>query len=115
MLIRTLQYGNFCREAVGCSATVGARNYLGFTKTCGPANTQIQIPPMDKHDTGRWSLYLTVQFPIYNAPDVDEFVVALWATTRGRHHHRICDESSDVAALGRDVEIRLVSGVKSSL
>ena len=70
---------------------------------------------MDKHDTGRWSLYLTVQFPIYNAPDVDEFVVALWATTRGRHHHRICDDSSDVAALGRDVEIRLVSGVKSSL
>ena len=55
-LIHTLQYGNFYREAVG------AKSYLGFTNTRGPANTQIQIPLMDKHDTGRRSHYLTVQF-----------------------------------------------------
>ena len=46
-LIHTLQFGNFYREAVG------AKSYLGFTNTRGPANTQIQIPLMDKHDTGR--------------------------------------------------------------
>ena len=65
-IIHTLQFGNFYREAVG------AKSYLGFTNTRGPANTQIQIPLMDKHDTGRRSHYLTVQFSIYDAPNVDE-------------------------------------------
>ena len=46
----------------------GAKSYLGFTNTRGPANTQIQIPLMDKHDTGRRSHYLTVQFSIHDAP-----------------------------------------------
>ena len=97
-LIHTLQFGNFYREAVG------AKSYLGFTNTRGPANTQIQIPLMDKHDTGRRSHYLTVQFSIYDAPAVDELVVALGASTRGRPHHRIGDRYSDLKALGRDVE-----------
>ena len=97
-LIHTLQFGNFYREAVG------AKSYLGFTNTRGPANTQIQIPLMDKHDTGRRSHYLTVQFSIYDAPAVDELVVALGAATRGRPHHRIGDRYSDLKALGRDVE-----------
>ena len=74
-LIHTLQFGNFYREAVG------AKSYLGFTNTRGPANTQIQIPLMDKHDTGRRSHYLTIQFSIYDAPAVDELVVALGAAT----------------------------------
>ena len=97
-LIHTLQFGNFYREAVG------AKSYLGFTNTRGPANTQIQIPLMDKHDTGRRSHYLTVQFSVYDAPAVDELVVALGAATRGRPHHRIGDRYSDLAAMGRDVE-----------
>ena len=97
-LIHTLQFGNFYREAVD------AKSYLGFTNTRGPANTQIQIPLMDKHDTGRRSHYLTVQFSIYDAPDVNELVVALGAATRGRPHHRIGDRYSDLARLGRDVE-----------
>ena len=97
-LIHTLQYGNFYREAVG------AKSYLGFTNTRGPANTQIAIPLMDKHDTGRRSHYLTVQFSIYDAPGPDEIVVALGAATGGRPHHRIGDRYSDLAALGRDVE-----------
>ena len=97
-LIHTLQFGNFYRAAVG------AKSYLGFTNTRGPANTQIQIPLMDKHDTGRRSHYLTVQFSIYDAPAVDELVVALGAATRGRPHHRIGDRYSDLAAMGRDVE-----------
>lgn len=97
-LIHTLQYGNFYREAVG------AKSYLGFTNTRGPANTQIQIPLMDKHDTGRRSHYLTVQFSIHDAPAGDELVVALGAATGGRPHHRIGDRYSDLEALGRDVE-----------
>ena len=97
-LIHTLQFGNFYREAVG------AKSYLGFTNTRGPANTQIQIPLMDKHDTGRRSHYLTVQFSIYDAPAADELVVAFGAATGGRPHHRIGDRYSDLKALGRDLE-----------
>ncbi|MGB1425187.1 MAG: amino acid synthesis family protein [Paracoccaceae bacterium] len=97
-LIHTLQYGNFYREAVA------AKSYLGFTNTRGPANTQIAIPLMDKHDTGRRSHYLTVQFSIYDAPAADELIVALGAATGGRPHHRIGDRYSDLAQLGRDVD-----------
>ena len=97
-LIHTLQFGNFYREAVG------AKSYLGFTNTRGPANSQIQIPLMDKHDTGRRSHYLTAQFSIYDAPAANEVVVALGAATSGRPHHRIGDRYSDLAALGRSVE-----------
>ena len=89
-IIHTLQFGNFYREAVG------AKSYLGFTNTRGPANTQIQIPLMDKHDTGRRS--------IYDAPDVDEIVCALGAATSGRPHHRIGDRYSDLKALGKSVD-----------
>ena len=46
-LIHTLRFGNFYREAVG------AKTYLGFTNVRGPANTQVQVPLMDKHDAGR--------------------------------------------------------------
>ncbi len=97
-LIHTLRFGNFYREAVG------AKTYLGFTTCRGPANTQIQIPLMDKHDSGRRSHYLTVQFSIPDAPGHDELVVALGASTGGRPHHRIGDRYSDLAAMGRSVE-----------
>ncbi len=97
-LIHTLNFGNFYREAVS------AKTYLGFTNGRGPANTQIQIPLMDKHDSGRRSHYLTVQFSIPDAPGHDELVVALGAATRGRPHHRIGDRYSDLEAIGREVE-----------
>ena len=97
-IIHTLKFGNFYREAVN------AKSYLGFTNTRGPANTQINIPLMDKHDTGRRSHYITVQFSIYDAPDVDEIVVALGAATSGRPHHRIGDRYSDLERLGMSVE-----------
>ena len=97
-IIHTLQFGNFYREAVG------AKSYLGFTNTRGPANTQIQIPLMDKHDTGRRSHYLTVPFSIDDAPDVDEIVCALGAASSGRPHHRIGDRYSDLKALGKSVD-----------
>lgn len=97
-LIHTLRYGNFYREAVG------AKSYLGFTNTRGPANSPIYVPLMDKHDTGRRSHYLTVQFSVYDAPAADELVVALGAATGGRPHHRIGDRYSDLKLLGREVE-----------
>lgn len=97
-LIHTLHFGNFYREAVG------AKTYLGFTNTRGPAGTQIAIPLMDKHDTGRRSHYLTVQFSIPDAPAGDELIAALGGATGGRPHHRIGDRYSDLKALGRDVE-----------
>jgi hypothetical protein len=97
-LIHTLRFGNFYREAVG------AKTYLGFTNSRGPANTQIQVPLMDKHDSGRRSHYLTVQFSIPDAPSHDELVVALGASTGGRPHHRIGDRYKDLDSIGRDVD-----------
>lgn len=97
-LIHTLRFGNFFREAVA------AKTYLGFTNTRGPANTQIQVPLMDKHDAGRRSHYLTVQFSIPDAPGHDELVVALGASTRGRPHHRIGDRYADLREMARDVD-----------
>jgi hypothetical protein len=97
-LIHTLRFGNFYREAVG------AKTYLGFTNSRGPANSQVQIPLMDKHDSGRRSHYLTVQFSIPDAPGHDELVVALGAATGGRPHHRIGDRYADLKAIGADIE-----------
>ena len=97
-LIHTLRFGNFFREAVG------AKTYLGFTNTRGPANTQIQIPLMDKHDAGRRSHYLTVQFSVPDAPSHDELVIALGASLGGRPHHRIGDRYQDLKDMGGEVD-----------
>ncbi|MGB7206234.1 MAG: amino acid synthesis family protein [Anderseniella sp.] len=97
-LIHTLHFGNFYRQAVD------AKSYLGFTNTRGPANAQLQIPLMDKNDTGRRSHYLTVQFSIYDAPADDELVVAFGGATGGRPHHRIGDRYKDLADIGADLE-----------
>jgi hypothetical protein len=97
-LIHTLRYGNFYREAVR------AKSYLGFTNTRGPADTQINIPLMDKNDTARRSHYLTVQFSIYDAPADDELIAAFGGASGGRPHHRIGDRYSDLADLGADID-----------
>ena len=97
-LIHTLRFGNFFREAVG------AKTYLGFTNSRGPANTQVQIPLMDKHDAGRRSHYLTIQFSVPDAPGHDELVIALGASLGGRPHHRIGDRYQDIKDMGGEVE-----------
>lgn len=97
-LIHTLRFGNFFREAVG------AKTYLGFTNSRGPANTQIQIPLMDKHDAGRRSHYLTIQFSVPDAPGHDELVIALGASLGGRPHHRIGDRYQDLKDMGGEVD-----------
>ncbi len=97
-LIHTLRFGNFFREAVG------AKTYLGFTNSRGPANTQLQIPLMDKHDAGRRSHYLTIQFSVPDAPGHDELVIALGASLGGRPHHRIGDRYQDLKDMGGEVD-----------
>ena len=97
-LIHTLRFGNFYREAVG------AKSYLSFTNTRGPADSSIMIPLMDKNDAGRRSHYLTIQFSIADAPRSDEIVVAIGGSIGGRPHHRIGDRYQDLKDLGHDVE-----------
>ena len=97
-LIHTLRFGNFYREAVG------AKSYLSFTNTRGPADSPIMIPLMDKNDVGRRSHYLTIQFSIADAPRSDEIVVAIGGSIGGRPHHRIGDRYQDLKDLGHDVE-----------
>lgn len=97
-LIHTLHFGNFFRKAVN------GKSYLGFTNTRGPGNAQINIPLMDKNDTGRRSHYLTVQMSIHDAPAADELIAAFGGATGGRPHHRIGDRYSDLDAIGADIE-----------
>lgn len=96
-LIHTLRFGNHYRTAVG------AKSYLAFTNTRGPANTAIMIPLMDKNDEGRRSHYLTIQTSIPDAPAADEIVVGLGASVGGRPHHRIGNRYEDLKDLGQDV------------
>lgn len=96
-LIHTLRFGNHYRNAVG------AKSYLAFCNTRGPANAPIMIPLMDKNDEGRRSHYLTIQCAMPDAPAADEIVVALGASIGGRPHHRIGDRYQDLKELGHDV------------
>ncbi|ASY65125.1 hypothetical protein SJ05684_b41430 (plasmid) [Sinorhizobium sojae CCBAU 05684] len=96
-LIHTLRFGNHYRQAVG------AKSYLAFSNTRGPANAPVMIPLMDKKDEGRRSHYLTIQTAIPDAPAADEIVVALGASIGGRPHHRIGDRYQDLKDLGQDV------------
>ena len=93
-----LRFGNHFREAVG------AKSYLAFTNTRGPANAPLQIPLMDKNDGGRRSHYLTIQLSVADAPGPDEIVIALGASIGGRPHHRIGDRYQDLKDLGHDVD-----------
>ncbi|MCI2397921.1 amino acid synthesis family protein [Aliiroseovarius subalbicans] len=97
-LIHTLRFGNHYREAVG------AKSYLAFTNTRGPANAPLQIPLMDKNDGGRRSHYLTIQLSVADAPGADEIVIALGASIGGRPHHRIGDRYQDLKELGHDAD-----------
>ena len=97
-LIHTLRFGNHYREAVG------AKSYLAFCNTRGPANAPLMIPLMDKNDGGRRSHYLTIQCAVADAPAADEIVVALGASIGGRPHHRIGDRYQDLKDLGHDVD-----------
>ncbi|GGX59594.1 peptide synthetase [Tateyamaria omphalii] len=97
-LIHTLHFGNHYRNAVG------AKSYLSFCNTRGPANAPLMIPLMDKNDGGRRSHYLTIQTAVADAPGADEILIALGASVGGRPHHRIGDRYQDLKELGHDVD-----------
>jgi len=97
-LIHTLRFGNHYRQAVG------AKSYLAFTNTRGPANAPIMVPLMDKNDAGRRSHYLTIHFAIPDAPRADEIVVVLGGATSGRPFHRIGDRYQDLEEMGHDLD-----------
>ena len=97
-LIHTLHFGNTYRNAVG------AKSYLAFNNTRGPANASILVPMMDKNDEGRRSHYLTLQFAIPDAPAADEIVIVIAGSTGGRPHHRIGDRYQDLEELGHDLK-----------
>ncbi|AXI48966.1 peptide synthetase [Sulfitobacter sp. SK012] len=97
-LIHTLHFGNHYRNAVG------AKSYLSFCNTRGPANAPLMIPLMDKNDGGRRSHYLTIQTSVADAPAADEILIALGASIGGRPHHRIGDRYQDLKELGHDAE-----------
>ncbi|MEM7122132.1 MAG: amino acid synthesis family protein [Pseudomonadota bacterium] len=97
-MIHTLRFGNHFRTAVG------AETYLSFTNMRGGPNAPVVIPMMDKHDAGRRSHYLTLQFAIPDAPATDEIVVALGASIGGRPHHRIGDRYQDLADMGKGAD-----------
>lgn len=96
-LIHTLRFGNHYRQAVG------AKSYLAFSNTRGPANAPLIIPLMDKNDEGRRSHYLTIQTSVPDAPAENEILVALGASVGGRPHHRIGDRYQDLKDLGQTV------------
>lgn len=97
-LIHTLHFGNHYRNAVG------AKSYLSFCNTRGPANAPLMIPLMDKNDGGRRSHYLTIQTSVADAPAADEILIALGASIGGRPHHRIGDRYQDLKELGHDAD-----------
>lgn len=97
-LIHTLHFGNIYRNAVG------AKSYLSFCNTRGPANAPLMIPLMDKNDAGRRSHYLTIQTSVADAPAADEILIALGASVGGRPHHRIGDRYRDLEELGHDLD-----------
>ena len=97
-LIHTLRFGNIYRSAVG------AESYLTFTNSRGGPDAPIAIPLMHKHDAGKRSHYLTLQFSICDAPAPDEIVIALGASIGGRPHHRIGDRYQDLKEMGADHE-----------
>jgi hypothetical protein len=97
-LIHTLRFGNHYRDAVG------AKSYLAFCNTRGPANAPVMIPLMDKNDGGRRSHYLTIQLAVADAPGADEILIGLGASIGGRPHHRIGDRYQDLKELGHDID-----------
>jgi hypothetical protein len=97
-LIHTLRFGNYYRDAVG------AKSYLAFCNTRGPANAPVMIPLMDKNDGGRRSHYLTIQLSVADAPGADEILIGLGASLGGRPHHRIGDRYQDLKELGHGID-----------
>lgn len=93
-VIHNLRFGNPYRQAVG------AESFLPFTNKRGGLNTSIQVPIKHIHDGAARSHFVTLEFSIVDAPNPDEIVVVLGASTSGRPHARIGDRHKDM----KDIE-----------
>jgi hypothetical protein len=89
-VIHTLRFGNQYRDALE------AESYLTFTNKRGGLGTSIQIPMKHIHDGSARSHFITLEFSIPDAPNPDEIVVVLGASTGGRAHPRIGNRHLDM-------------------
>lgn len=92
-VIHTLRFGNQYRDALA------AESYLTFTNKRGGLGTSIQIPMKHLHDGSARSHFITLEFAIPDAPNPDEIVVVLGASTGGRAHPRIGNRHLDMIEL----------------
>lgn len=95
-VIHNLRFGNHYRNAVA------AESFLAFTNKRGGLGTSIQIPIKHIHDGAARSHFITLEFSIPDAPNPDEIVVVLGASTGGRPHARIGDRHRDVEEMARE-------------
>jgi len=95
-IIHTLRFGNRYRDALG------AESYLTFTNKRGGLGTSIQIPMKHLHDGSARSHFVTMEFAVPDAPNPDEIVVVLGASTGGRAHPRIGNRHLDMLELERE-------------
>jgi hypothetical protein len=101
-VIHNLRFGNHYRNALG------AQSYLTFTNKRGGLNQSIQIPMKHLHDAAARSHFITIEFAIPDAPNPDEIVVALGASTGGRAHPRIGNRLLDEAELEQEVQVSAI-------
>jgi Amino acid synthesis len=95
-VIHSLRFGNQYRDALG------AESYLTFTNKRGGLGTSIQIPMKHLHDGSARSHFITLEFAIPDAPNPDEIVVVLGASTGGRAHPRIGNRHLDMLEIEKD-------------
>ena len=95
-VIHNLRFGNHYRHAMA------AESFLSFTNKRGGLGTSIQIPIKHLHDGSARSHFITLEFTISDAPNPDEIVVVLGASTSGRPHARIGDRHRDVEEMERE-------------
>jgi hypothetical protein len=95
-VIHNLRFGNHYRNAVE------AQSFLSFTNKRGGLGTSIQVPIKHLHDAAARSHFITLEFSIPDAPNPDEIVIVLGASTGARPHARIGDRRLDTEELARE-------------
>ncbi|WP_250495164.1 amino acid synthesis family protein [Caballeronia sp. GAWG1-1] len=95
-VIHNLRFGNHFRNAVE------AESFLSFTNKRGGLNTSLQVPIKHIHDGSARAYFITLEFAIPDAPNSDEIVVVLGASSGGRPHARIGDRHQDVKEIAQE-------------
>ena len=92
-VIHNLRFGNEFRHAMK------AESFLSFTNKRGGLGTSLQVPMKHLHVTSSRAHFITLEFSIPDAPNANEIVVVLGASTGGRAHPRIGDRHLDMEEL----------------